>query len=487
MEPINKPAFLLSVVRNIERVIKRSLNGQEENMAIKCVKTMPSTFYKKYSSDDIIKILTSTVISELHLEHYNGVDIHELMKTNLDYKTEPGENKKLKAEKTSKTAYLLLDSKYRILENDGTEYFKWSHINNFYTTQGTVNSIGEIRDIISIRIMQYRLPIADGVDNIYKRVTFLIHEMASQSFIAHEGRRFHFMGVQCHDNPDPRWLEIYSDDHCDGEYRFAKPITILNEITISFGSPIDIIKFDPDRGVGNLTSVGNVTTINFPIPHKLENGDKVFITDFTTINKFGDIDIINKMNNPKGLPIAVTTPEMIQLPVNTNSLNMILTGTINSPDVILNGNVVLINGDKLVNGIGTTFTADFAPNSYIKVLNVVYSIKEIISDTKLLLINPSTISGTFNYRLTSDKIIGNGSLFKTELKVGDRIFVADGANKPQLIKSIESDTQLTLDLPYNGVDGVNFQVSKNNILNTSYNIYFGSKRIFITLELNYLE
>ena len=488
MDSINKPAFLISVVRNIENIIKRTLNDQEESLVIKCVKSLPTVFYKKYSHADVIKIITNTVISELHLENNNSVDIHEMMKSNLDYyKKESGEIKKSNTEKQIKSAYLLLDSKYRVLENDGTEYFKWSHINNFYTTQGTVNSIGEIRDIISVKLMQYRLPMVDGVDNIYKRVTLLIHEMESQSFIAHEGRRFHFMGVQCCDNPNPRWLEICSDDHCKGEYKFAKPITILNSITVSFGSPIEIIKFDPDRGTGNLASVGNVTTVNFLVPHKLETNDKVYITDFTTINKNGDIEIINKINNSKGLSVTVISPEVIELPVNTNSLNMILTGTINSPDIVLNGNVILINGDKLINGISTTFMTDFAPNSYIKILNVAYKIKEVISNTQLLLIQPSTISGTFNYRLTSDKIIGNGTLFKTEIKEGDRIFVADGSNKPQLIKSVESDTHLTLDLPYNGNDGINFQATKNNILNTSYSIYFGSKRIFIMLEIIYLE
>ena len=482
MDSINKPVFLLAVVRNIENIIKRTLNEQEENLVIKCVKSLPTTFYRKYSNENRIKIITNTVISELHLECHNNVDIHEIMKNNLDSQREDSHE--------NRSGYLLLDSKYRILENDGTEYFKWSHINNFLTNQGTVNSIGEIRNIIAVKIMQYRLPVADNVDNVYKRVTLLIHEMSSQSFIAHEGRRFHFMGMHHGDNRHHRWVEIRSDDHCKGEYRFTKPITTLNDITISFGSPIEIIKFDPDRGVGQIVTVGNVTTINFQIPHKLETNDKVYITDFTTINKTGDIDIINKMNNSKGLSATVTTPEMIELPVNTSSLNMTLTGTINSPNTVLNGNIIVVNGDKLITGIGTTFMTDFAPNSYIKIINganPIYQIKEIISDTQLLLSQPSTISGTFNYVRTSEKIIGNGTLFKNELKSGDRIFVVDGSNKSQLIKSVESNTELTLDLPYNGADGVNFQVTKNNILNTTYSIYFGSKRIFIMLELIYLE
>ena len=54
------------------------------------------------------------------------------------------------------------------------------------------------------------------------------------------------------------------------------------------------------------------------------------------------------------------------------------------------------------------------------------------------------------------------------------------------VKTIKSDTELTLQKDYNGNEG-EFNVYKNNTINDNINVYFGSKRIFFTFEVTYLS
>lgn len=503
------PQFIISIIKNIENVIRRNLTDQEENLCINCIKSVPPNAYKHYPPNTIIKTITSTVIDELELSsrqthpQQNALDIHEILKQNMKISHEPTVEKKtidvsiesmfgvrnisslvekLNKSKMIKSTYLLLDSRYRNIENDGTEYFKWCNINNACTSQGSVNYIGEMQDIISIKLMQFRLPLAKNVNNIYKRVTVLIHELGSQACVAHEGRKFHFMCMPCRDNPSPGWLELCADDHCKGEYKFAKPITILDNITISFGSPLDIIKFDPDRGQGRIISYDTITTIDFKTNHNLSTNDVIYITDFNTINP-GDSCVINNMNNPQGLTATVISPNTITVPVNSSSIIMNLSGTVDSSNRLLAGQLIVISGDKLVTGIGTSF-GDIAENSFIKISNQVFQISKILNDNQLTITNPANFSGTFSYRSVSNKLFGNGTSFNRELNIGDRILVN---NIPQFIKSIESDTEITLNSIFNGDDGVNFPISKNNSINMSHDIYFGPKRIFMLLEVIYLE
>ena len=77
--------------------------------------------------------------------------------------------------------------------------------NNEITSQGTVNAIGNIRDITALRIFPIKLPYNSYIDNDYTRVTIFIQEISAQSFIGQENRRFHFMFST---TVDDRWINL---------------------------------------------------------------------------------------------------------------------------------------------------------------------------------------------------------------------------------------------------------------------------------------
>ena len=516
MNAINQPTFIISVVNSVRHKIKREITDHEENLIIKCIKSVPQKFFNQYTQSEIIDTITKTVISELQLnQSRNNVDIHEMLKMNLTDETnydddgikrDISNNASINIEsifgltnvadvvekvknpnKSVNTSYLLLDTRHRVIENDGTDYFKWNHINSVTMAQGTINSTDSIRNILSIKMMQFRLPLVEGVDNVYKRITVLIHELSSQSIIAHEDRRFHFMCMLNKDNPSPGWTELSADDHSKGEFKFNKLITNLDTITISFGSPISLIKFDTDRLNGKIT-YGNPTIIEFPANHNLNTNDIVYISDFTTINRNGDFELINAINKTKGLVATVILNNTISVPIDTSLIITPLTGALNSPNVLLVGNITLTANSSIVSGVGTMFMVDLQVGDYIRPLNTneIFQVKEIVNNSSLVITTFPNISGAFQYLLTSKKIIGVGTLFKTELKSGDRILINDGNMSEYIVYSIESDTELTITKPYKGPDGIGFIFSKDNSVDNLYEVYFGSKRIFIMLEITYL-
>ena len=344
------PKFLINIVKNIEKKIKRFITTVEENLVIKAINSIQDKYFEQYTTEDITNIIENLVIEEITINHceINDVNIHEILKSEINpdierinlLKKEEEEKdvvdtniesifgynniatlvKKINEPVSSiNNAYLLLDSKYRNLNNDGTEYFSWDHINQLVTAQGTVNSLGNIRDIISVVLMPIKIPNVIDANNDYDLVTISIEEFKAQSVIAHENRRYHYLSCINRSKSDKNWLSLCVKDYYDGEYKFNTPITTLNTITLKFGSPLTTIKFDKDRLPGKLI-YGLLTTIEFNEDHKLVENDLIYIDNFTTHNTAADYNTINAINNIKGNPATIITSTSIQIPIDTSNI-----------------------------------------------------------------------------------------------------------------------------------------------------------------------
>jgi len=141
--------------------------------------------------------------------------------------------------------YLVLDSNYR----DTTEEiptaitkFTWRYAPTQFTGTGFCNSVGVIRDIIGMRMYQPRVPYLAGMNTDAKRVSVLIEELASQAFIAENGRRFHFL-LRPNFITGQTDIELSTEDYNDGIFNFRKPITKIDSFTLSFGDPLQILTF----------------------------------------------------------------------------------------------------------------------------------------------------------------------------------------------------------------------------------------------------
>lgn len=188
--------------------------------------------------------------------------------------------------------YIMLDSRYRILtgrDTDNIIKFSWDYVmNSQIESQGSANIVGNVRDIIALRVYPFRIPYVKSADNKYSRISVFIEELGSQSFIAHEQRKYHFMMRSIIDTD---FIDLETDKFNDGFFHFEKPITTLNTIKVSFGSPLEKIEFDPDRSwcgidyfidapITRITTYSNSTALAGVQNHNLSNGDRVYFELF---------------------------------------------------------------------------------------------------------------------------------------------------------------------------------------------------------------
>jgi len=364
-------------------------------------------------NDGFVKQVTSTFANQTEVSSLLGLKtINELVAA-------------INPEIVNKTAYMLLDSRYRILDDDGTNAFRWNFVNNATYTQGTVNVIGDIKDITSIKVFPTKIPYTEQADNNYGRITMFIQEFSAQAFIGQENRKFHFVF-------DPkiqdRYVDLNPKDNNDGIFKFKTPIVQLETITVSFGSPLQPIVFDLDRQTMVVNKYETTTKLTCPYPHKLLTGDLVYISNFSTNNATSATDTIisNAINNING--VIITYIDAYIFSIDIDSSKLFFTGP---------GTVSATNGEQVIIGTGTSFTTLFSYN---------------------------------------DIIVING--FKAGVPTSFPYYVAQ----------VDSNTSLTLQDIYTEDTTAGLTYKRNNTVDKlQLQVYFGSKRVFIPMELHYNE
>jgi hypothetical protein len=203
-----------------------------------------------------------------------------------------------------RSAYISMDSKYRLTSNGGTDSIVWNFLNNSaINAQGAVNSIGVVQNLVAIKVNRIRIPYLDSADNTHKKITMLIEEFRAQSYIGQENRRYHFQfspeidGNQINLIPWPGGIET-------GKFNFRTPITQLNTLTVSFGAPLTSILFEKDRLQAAVTHTAN-GLFTVTEPHNLLTGDVVSFTDFTSLTPAVDEQVLNLVNAPEGNNVVV--------------------------------------------------------------------------------------------------------------------------------------------------------------------------------------
>ena len=175
-----------------------------------------------------------------------------------------------------------------------------------------------MKNIFEFKILPFRIPYpSDGsADNDFKTITIFFEEFTNQSFLGRNNSHFHIISkIQI--NGD--WIDIDTNNSNDGIFRFENPITSLNNLTVSFRSPINIINFDVDRLKCTFT-YSNPTIITFSQNHNLISGNTITIKDFNTLDTNVNINVINLINNINGLIVTLISVTELSIPVDTTSI-----------------------------------------------------------------------------------------------------------------------------------------------------------------------
>lgn len=225
--------------------------------------------------------------------------------------------------------YAIYDSKNRILLDNPVNQitlFTWSYADTADIRDGTINSVGRIRDLKEIRIYQPRVPfIYNGTPNMNsetRRVAILIPEFQAQSFIGPQGSRFHFLLQPVIPlGPPPEMIELKVEEFNEGKFSFRKPITTFDTLSLQFLDPVNVIPFLHDRDNIVLFTYGNPTIITVLLPHLFTNAVTYgTISGFTTADPSADAAQIAYINSPREIPLTITGANTFSLAVDTSTI-----------------------------------------------------------------------------------------------------------------------------------------------------------------------
>ncbi len=345
--------FLVRIAKFVEGLLERSLTPTEIKQLISFVKQNHKFVRDKR---DIIQV------AELANEYVNfieGVDGMESIDTHSSTKNQKNQLihqhlnmvsflgldtfdrfiAELNPQAKRKRAYMCLDSRYARF-NQACTRLTWDFTNNLNVINNSTNVVGPVRDITWIRMHSI---VVRKFTSIPLRATILIEELAAQSFIMPGGRRFHFVGLlndlEYPINVGNRNAQIAGFSVPDftinnkyellagykfneGYYRFNKPITTLNEITVSIGNP-DTLVVLPKYEFTNVTVVdiqSGWIDLEFNEPHYYANAYdistvtpgnwySVFVDGLTT----GDSNLDDLFNNKEHTVIKMLSPTSIRV------------------------------------------------------------------------------------------------------------------------------------------------------------------------------
>lgn len=381
---LNNNTMTNSIIDKIQKENKILLSSRERNYIIKQVENIDSNMYKIYSLDNIINTLVKIFTGEIKKKRLLSTNINSkipkspsiikkfndenaMNKLQQSIINEVGDNPPsyldeanveqsdiitaeiesilgLKSEYKIQTLfnpeatlirnYIVLDSKYRIIDNtagaSNITSFKWSYTDNINLQVGSVNTVGNIKNIKSIRVYQPRVPFVQSyMVTESRRINMLIHEFQAQSFLDYSGRKFHFdfqIILPFNTDPYPNMVELFVEDFGDGEFKFRKPITTFDTLTISFGNFANIVPFNYDSDTITFT-YGTTTTLTTSQPHLFSTGVTTYvtITGFTTANPTVDASIISTINSLYEQAATITGSNTMTISVDTSTITA-LTG-----------------------------------------------------------------------------------------------------------------------------------------------------------------
>lgn len=262
-------------------------------------------------------------------EHNNITDLLELEgkktaeeTTQLENKAVPFSSKLHKYPRIAKqkiqNVYLLLDSKYRNLSTD-ISVFKWTVLHSANTTQGTVNTLSDqIHNIINVQFDKTFIPYTESADNVYQKITLFIEEFASMSVLLNNRRRYHMLFDAEITGSRIGLTPLVNDE---GRFRFHTPLNVLDSLTLRFNNPFSPVTFLPDRYSVTVTSLNPTQSLlNFTEDHKVADGERVHLEEYSTLAPVADITQINLINAEEGHIVTFIDNTTLRIEVSLTSV-----------------------------------------------------------------------------------------------------------------------------------------------------------------------
>jgi hypothetical protein len=353
------------VMGNVQNSLKRSLSELEVvyvesqlTKFIKANKNDTSALNKSFPTfmDIVINDLLNPESIHSALSEPAHIDIHEMLKVEIldSSKTKVVATPSTQSDITSilgysdgfnlqriinpssimSTAYIILDRKHHsnvsFTEND----FTWNLAIQGQSFNGNSSAISSapLKNVVGIRMIPFRFPKSENALTSLKRISILIHELSSHSYVSvDQNRRFHFLfDLTETGTGDSDPYELNDSGQNIAEFDLHSKVQEIQSITLSFGNPFLKFSLDPDRLTANITSVGIQTILTFTQPHKCQVNDHFVISNFSTNNMSADLIIAFFLQFPTGWPASAVTASTVTIDLDISGL----AGVIDQPSNI---------------------------------------------------------------------------------------------------------------------------------------------------------
>jgi hypothetical protein len=192
--------------------------------------------------------------------------LNSLADESSEYKTIEDLRNVINPSAAYKYEFILLDTDNADADLTTDTKYGWKLVNYPVRTTGTISVSSMLRDIVGMRVYPITTnlltPVGEpdkvyfnNVVNINNSFNILIEEFSAQSYIAKNGRRFHFdlfpsvlnLATQTYGPsivPANPYVEYVTSGKGNGWFWFRTPIVSCSTITISMANPYDLVKFD---------------------------------------------------------------------------------------------------------------------------------------------------------------------------------------------------------------------------------------------------
>lgn len=240
----------------------------------------------------------------------------------------------LSPESLYESNYIVLDTTNATNFDNNVTKFNWEYMESALIAPGVVNTTAKIKDLVGMHLYPLKFAATRGYRPYPEITNLLIEEFSAQSFISHEGRKFHFVLQPTFTLLDPpnAYLEYSPYEYNKGYFWFRKPFTIIRSFTISLARGNTVIPLPTSNVDGAITNYpvmgypespigpgyANPTVVWTFTAHNSQTGDTIIISKFTTLNPVGDAAIIAQVNDPNGHLITVLGANAFTIPVDTS-------------------------------------------------------------------------------------------------------------------------------------------------------------------------
>jgi len=201
---------------------------------------------------------------------------------------------------------LVVDTRYQNLSNTDRTKFLFNVSNNMkkkYIRSGNITAVGNITNIVQFEISSLSIPYIPVANNKHGIIRLRLNDFTSDCCEDYEFVYHWVFNIKYIEETNR--IELTPVDKI---YKFRKPITELDGLSMTFGSPCVPIKFDADRlFTSNIDYTTNPGIFTFPENHNLATGDCIIITGFTSLTPGEDQTVLEQINNPHGHPVTVVS------------------------------------------------------------------------------------------------------------------------------------------------------------------------------------